>query len=146
MQTEQSKKLEALVAVVEKVACPISAMKVSGDEIFCLAGVNCSKKGGEISLGNIPSDIENHCSKCPIKASGEKEIKAVVVASDENGFLACRGGGYVSPESCMGCAHLAVKQQMKIFEGMADTDVVASVACGFPRIMQPTKVFLKKKG
>ncbi len=146
MLTNQGSKMDALTSVMKEIACPINAMKISGEEVFCLGGISCSnKRVNEISLGNIPSDILNHCGKCPIKMSGEKAKAISVINADEQGNIPCKATGYSSAEKCMGCTFLNRDGQFKILEGMTDDAVVNKISCGYPFLASAPKVFLKKK-
>lgn len=146
MLTNQGSKMDALTSVMKEVACPISAMKISGEEVFCLGGLSCSNKQvSEISLGSIPSDILNHCSKCPVKMRGEKAKAVAEITADEQGNIPCKATGYSSAEKCMGCTFLNKDGQFKILDSMSDDAVVNKISCGYPFLSSAPKVFLKKK-
>ncbi len=140
-----------LAEIAEKVACPLQAMKVGENEVFCTASL--SFKGGqsaEVSLGNIEADILAHCGSCLLKkyANVPENERFEKRPIDGNGEVCCTATKKMigAVDTCMGCVYLNKEASLKAVEGLKDDDNVPFIACNFPRILpENAKVFLKKK-
>lgn len=150
MQTD-AKIEDKLNAIVKRIACPLNAACLSGNEILCTAKINLAKgaltKG--VSLGDIEEDIIANCQSCKLKNFSDKDIKDVYVEGKVNkeGDLACFATGKViCHDTCAGCAFLNVKKTVEFFEGLPEGNKVERIACGYPRITpERAKIFLTKE-
>ncbi len=137
-----------LAEVVKKIACPLKAASVCGNEVFCSAKVNLVKGSltKEISLGDIEQDILDNCTACKLKNFGSLEPKEIYIekAVSTDGELICAANGKcITQTNCAGCVFLNAEKTMEFFKGQDENTPVTRIACGFPRITsERAKIFL----
>jgi predicted metal-binding protein len=119
--------------VLSCVNCPVKALKKEGSTYYCTHNFNISKNTiTNTSLGDIPSDVVDHCKSCSLYAEKELEIQEQVVTRSKVGCPLT--GLAVSVKDCGKCPCLSVKKTVDHLSQKSKDEAIDKVYCMYPNI------------
>lgn len=129
--------------IIEAVACPFNAMKISGEQCVCTYPAKVFKNElGPVNLGNIRSDILQHCGSCKFKENFSKKEEPKEIKEEKPKKIEINSFGQVAcpalkadvfvVEECKSCPFFGRKAMKAMKEKMGQEGEITHIFCHNP--------------